>query len=305
VARYVATRDLDLPMLSAVHDPEAVDAPVVTALMPLKTYHLQYLSEALGSLTGQTCPQWQLLVIADPPDVQELARVLAPWLNDDRIELIANEGRRMAGAINTGMRHATTDFVAILLADDAWSPDAVAVLTRRIREVPHIDFFHSARRIVDDDGRPISSVHRPSPTVSLADFFERAPVKHLLCWRRAMGLAIGGLDERLSEIGPDDLDFPWTMAEHGALFEAIDDCLYIYRDHRRIARLTTHIPRRVAARELRRVYRKHGITRRQARARIEAARRTYLQQCLFQTRLDAQIRTRLGRIPAAWRDTYR
>jgi glycosyltransferase involved in cell wall biosynthesis len=301
----VAARDLKLPMLSAVHDPQAVDVPVVTALMPLKTYHPHYLSEALGSLTAQTCPQWRLLVIADPPNLQELARALGSWLNDDRVELIANEGRRMAGAINTGMCHATTDYVAILLADDAWSPDAVAVLTRRIREAPHVDFFHSARRIVDDDGRPISSVHRPTPTVTLADFFERTPVKHLLCWRRSMGLAIGGLDERSSSIGADDFDFPWTMAEHGALFEAIDDCLYIYRDHRRIARLTTHIPRREAVRDLRRAYRKHGMTRRQARARVDAARRSFLQQSLFQTRLDARIRTRLGRLPAAWRDAYR
>jgi glycosyltransferase involved in cell wall biosynthesis len=292
-------------MLSAVQDPEAVDAPVVTALMPLKTYHPHYLSEALGSLTGQTCPQWRLLVIADPPDVQLLARVLGPWSNDDRVELIPNEGRRMAGAINTGMRHATTEYVAMLLADDAWSPDAVAVLTRRIREAPHVDFFHTARRIVDDDGRPISSVHRPAPTVTLADFFERTPVKHLLCWRRSMGVAIGGLDERSSSIGADDFDFPWTMAEHGAVFEAIDDCLYIYRDHRRMARLTTHTPRNVAAHELRRAYRKHGMTRRQARARVNAARRSFLKQGLFQTRLDAKIRTRLGRLPAAWRDAYR
>jgi len=29
--------------------------------------------------------------------------------------------------------------------------------------------------------------------------------------------------------GPDDYDFPWTMAEAGAVFCAIKDPLYLYR----------------------------------------------------------------------------
>ena len=33
-----------------------------------------------------------------------------------------NEGRKLAGAMNTGMRHAETPFVAILLSDDMWAP---------------------------------------------------------------------------------------------------------------------------------------------------------------------------------------
>jgi hypothetical protein len=120
-----------------------------------------------------------------------------------------------------------------------------------------------------------------------------------------MALAIGGLDERSPSVGPDDMDFPWTMAEHGARFGAIDDCLYLYRDHRRVFRLTTHLPRRVHTREHRRIFRKHGLSRGQVRARVDAARRSFLQQCLFESRLEALVRTTVGRIPPPWRDTYR
>lgn len=39
-------------------------------------------------------------------------------------------------------------------------------------------------------------------------------------------LACGGLDESLNSVWPDDYDLPWTMAEHGAMFKAISECLY-------------------------------------------------------------------------------
>jgi hypothetical protein len=40
------------------------------------------------------------------------------------------------------------------------------------------------------------------------------------------------MDGTLNSVGPDDFDFPWSMAEHGAVVRAIPDCLYLDRDHR-------------------------------------------------------------------------
>ena len=88
----------------------------VTALMPVRTYHPDYLREAVDSLFAQTSPDWRLLGILDRVDRAELDSVLGARLHDPRIELVANEGRKLAGAFNTGMRHARTDFVAHLVA---------------------------------------------------------------------------------------------------------------------------------------------------------------------------------------------
>ena len=273
--------------------------------MPLKSFHPPYLDDAMQSLGDQTCSAWRLLVIADEADMKRVSTALGPWLVDGRIRVVANEGRRLAGAINTGMRRATTEFVALLFGDDLWAPEAVAVLSRHMATSPQVDFFHSARRIIDDDSRPISGVHHARHRVTLSHFFEGTPVKHLLCWRRTMALAIGGMDERSRSVGPDDLDFPWTMAEHGALFEAVDDCLYVYRDHRRTERLTTHLPLRTHVRELDRIYRKHGMPFRPRRARLDEDRRTFLRQCLYRSSLDRFLRGQSGRTPPPWRDTYK
>ena len=120
------------------------------------------------------------------------------------------------------------------------APDAVEVLERNIEERPDVDFFHSARRYIDDHGEPISDVLPRGTTFTSRPSSTRVPVKHLLCWRRELALAIGGIDESLNSVGPDDYDFPWSMMEAGARFGAIQECLYVYRDHRSV--LPAHDP---------------------------------------------------------------
>jgi glycosyltransferase involved in cell wall biosynthesis len=283
----------------------ALGVPLLSVLMPVRAHRPEYLDAAINSLLAQSSPEWELLIVPEPDDVGRLERKLDRALLDPRIRLIANEGKKLAGALNTAMRHAIGPFAAILHADDLWAPDAVAVLGRNIRACPAADFFHTARRYVDDRGASISCVYPPLPDVRMADFWRGSPIKHLLCWRREMGLASGGMDETLNSVGPDDFDFPWTMAEQGARFVAIPECLYIYRDHRECFRLTTHLPRSTHERELRRILTKHGMPEALVAKRVAAARATYLRQCLYSTPFEARLR-RLLRIERrdSWRERY-
>ena len=276
----------------------------VTALMPLRTYDPEYLHKSLGSMLEQTSDDWRLLIVVHDRD-DDLLALLEPYLRDPRIDMAFNEGRKLAGSFNTGMRHAQTEFVSILFGDDVWSPDAVAVLNAQIDAHPEVDFFHSSRRVIGDNDEPLSSVHRSRERVTLDDFVEYSPVKHLLCWRREMGLAVGGMDETLNSVGPDDRDFTWTMAENGAVFRAIPECLYVWRDHRRFFRLTTHLPLSVHMREIWRIMRKHRVGRVRTARTILAARKTYLRQCMYRSPVDRWLRTRAGlpRRPP-FRETY-
>jgi glycosyl transferase family 2 len=278
------------------------NSPTLTALMPVKDFHEPFLLSAMDSMLGQSSPDWRLLVIGETAGLGELRRVLSAPLADPRVGLVANTGRKLAGALNTGMRSADTPFVAILLGDDLWEPAAVEVLTREIARAPEADFFHSARRVVDDAGTAISSVYPARHDVSAEDFIRWSPVKHLLCWRRQLGLAIGGMDESLNSVGPDDFDFPWSMADHGATFKAIDECLYVYRDHRTAFRLSTHLPMSHHKREITRIMRKHGASPEAIAVRLRRAERSYLRQCLYRSRLDRLLNA--GRTPATWREPY-
>jgi glycosyltransferase involved in cell wall biosynthesis len=278
----------------------------VTALMPLKNYHRDFLFRSMGSITAQTSPEWRLLIIVEPADRSSFEKLLHEFLHDARIRLIVNEGRKLAGAMNTGMRHAATDFVAILLSDDMWSTDAIAVLNSQIHANPAVDFFHSSRIMIDERDSPISNVHPSCENIDISQFMITSPVKHLLCWRRSLALSFGGMDESLNNVGPDDYDFPWTMAEHGARFHAIPEALYLYRDHRDSDRLTTHLPLSVHIRETRRILRKHGASDEQIAERLDRARSSYLRQCLYKNPFDKWIKELLRhQARHGWRETYR
>jgi glycosyltransferase involved in cell wall biosynthesis len=278
----------------------------VTVLMPLKHYHPHFLKKAVESIINQACSYWFIIIVVEKSNFDNSRRFLEKELKDSRIQVSINEGRKLAGAINTGMRYAKTAFVSLLLADDMWSNNAVEVLSDYIVKYPNIDFFHSSRIYIDENDNPISSVYYSKQEFSIDDFKLKSPVKHLLCWRKDKALSFGGLDESLGFVGPDDYDFPWTMAEKGAAFKAMKECLYYYRDHRECYRLTTHLPLSVHKKEIRRIMEKHGVDALTIRERIARVEKTYLQQCLFKSKSDKRIKEKLGYDARwGWREKYR
>ncbi len=258
----------------------------ITVLMPLKNYHPLFLEKSIQSLFKQTSPHWKLLIIVERNDLNKFNKLLEKQLKDPRTKIIINNGRKLSGAINTGMKQATTEFTAILLSDDMWAADAVEKLLHYISEYPKTDFFHSSRIIIDENNNITSPLYKSKKSFSIRDFELGSPVKHLLCWRISKALSFGGLDESLNSVGPDDYDFPWTMAEEGASFKAIDECLYYYRSHIKSFRLTTHLPLSVHEKEIERILLKHGVANEIIQKRITNGKKTYLRQCLYNTRLE-------------------
>jgi len=274
---------------------------MVTALLPLKAYDPGFLRRALDSMFQQTSPGWRLIVIVEPQDYAHFAALLADELSDSRMLLIPNQGGGFPGALNTGLRRAQTEFCAFLLGDDMWSHRAVEVLEREIAAHPEIDFFHSARVTVDEEDRPIGARWTGSEQILPEDFHRSAPLKHLLCFRRTMALEIGGIDESFQLVGPDDYDFPWSMAERGATFRAIPEVLYYKREHHRSPRLSTDPLLRDRKREIVRMWRKHGAGGISGRARALRSSRTYLRKGVYRNRLDRWLKQRLRQTRQAGR----
>jgi hypothetical protein len=278
----------------------------ITVFVPVRHFRAEFLRQAVGSVFAQTRGDWRLLILIHEPDELVIRPVLRDFLADPRVRVIHRRGRLLAGAYNSAMRAAETEFIAALLGDDLLAEDAVESLGDAIRAHPAADFFHSGRCFIDAEGRRLSADYLPVSSVDAAAFVVGSPVKHLLCWRVRLGLACGGVDETLNNFGSDDYDFPWTMLEHGAAFHPVDKPLYRMRDHRDGYRLTTHVPRSIQQAELRRILAKHGVAPRIIDATVRRARRGYLRQSLFRNRLHRWIRERLGYdARRGWREPYR
>lgn len=278
----------------------------ITVFMPVTHYHRAYLEQAVECVFQQTRSDWRLLIVVDEDQQPHFRNLLPAAMADQRVRLIPNQGRLLGGAYNTAMRAAETSFMAVLLGDDLWAPDAVEVLGQAIRDNDGADFFYSGRRYIDGAGQRLSSDYLPTQPVTTESFSTGSPVKHLLCWRVSKGLACGGVDETLNNFASDDFDFPWTMLDHGAVFQPVHRVLYMCRDHRDGVRLTTHVPRSVQRRELRRILEKHGVPPAQARRRVRADSGNYLRQSLFRNHLHRWLRERLGfDATQGWREPYR
>ena len=73
----------------------------------------------------QTSPEWELLIMSNPEDQAEIKDQVSPWSANPRIQMILNQGVNLAEKFYTDMRQSNTEFVAILLGDDMWTPKAV------------------------------------------------------------------------------------------------------------------------------------------------------------------------------------
>ena len=280
---------------------------LITILMPCKDPHLGFFEAALQSVYAQRSPQWYLTVIDDHSEDKRVVEFLHQLrgTEDPRIRVLPNESRFVTGALNTGMRHAQTPFVCSLHCDDLLDETAIEVLSSYITASPEIDFFHSSRLYIDADGKAISSVRRSAETFTLDDFKRKGPVKHLQCWRIAMALQIGGMDESLGLHGADDYDFVWCMAEAGCVFRGLPECLYYYRDHRAHYRLTTHVPLQTQLHELRKIWTKHGMTEDEIAVEIATRTNDYLRQALYHDDADKARKTREQfDIRQGWRIPY-
>ncbi len=251
-------------------------AAPVTILFPCGPQKLEFLEESLDSVLSQSSPNWQLLIGLD----ETSPAWVSAWVNkldDPRVKCVVAQGSGFARILNHMAAAATTEFVTILLSDDRYATQAIATIERYVAQEPEIDFFHSARCCINARGERIGPVYASKPSFSLDEFkLVGSPVKHLLCWRRAVGLRIGGMDEELSCHGCDDYDFPWRMAEAGARFRAISECLYEYREHNEGPRLTTSTPLDRQVQTIERMFNKHGVSRVQTSAYLQQAARGYL-----------------------------
>lgn len=91
------------------------------------------LKRCVESVLGQTCPDWEALIVDDgstdgtPAVAQELCA------RDGRIRYIRQPNGGVSAARNTGIDAAQGDYVLFLDADDYWESDTLETLRERVR----------------------------------------------------------------------------------------------------------------------------------------------------------------------------
>jgi len=148
--------------------------PHVSVVMPVYNVE-QYVAQAIESVLAQRFTDFELLIIIDGATDNSLH--ICQQFTDPRIRIIEQTNRGLAGARNTGIRHAQGEYVALLDSDDVWRPEKLAKQVEHLDYSPNIGVTYCASEFVDEQGVSLNLFMTPQlHDVEAADVFCRNPI---------------------------------------------------------------------------------------------------------------------------------
>ena len=124
----------------------------VSVIMTVYREKEGFVRQAIESILNQTLTDFQYIIILDDPDNDELKQVIHEYCkNDSRIHFIVND-RNMGCPLtkNKGILLSTTEYVAIMDADDVSYPDRLETQLKRM-EKDEVDFLAGYVEVIDEE----------------------------------------------------------------------------------------------------------------------------------------------------------
>jgi glycosyltransferase involved in cell wall biosynthesis len=138
----------------------------------IPTYKAEkYIAKTIKSVLAQTYSHFEIIVVDDESPDRSLA--ICQQFQDSRLKIISQKNRGLAGARNTGIRHAQGDYLAFLDADDLWLPEKLEKHLQHLESSPQIGISFSRSAFIDSEDRSIGTYQMPKLTNITA--------AHLLC----------------------------------------------------------------------------------------------------------------------------
>jgi glycosyltransferase involved in cell wall biosynthesis len=188
----------------------------VSVIVP--AYNVQcYIKEALISLQQQSLREFEALVV-DDGSTDGTAKIVQHFCNQDsRFKLLQKPNGGLSSARNYGIHHASTDYIALLDADDRYEPEKLAAHIEVLDRYDKVGVVYSASKAIRDDGG--STFMQLSGKPIYAD-----PLKALLCknfighgsnavFRRRIVEQVGFFSEALKS--SEDIDYWIRIATLG------------------------------------------------------------------------------------------
>ena len=106
----------------------------------------EYIRRTLKSVLAQSFQNFEVIVVDDGSRDDSLK--IARQTDSDKIRVIAQENQGTAVARNTGIEHASGEYIAFLDADDEWKSNYLETIDTLTEKYPQSDVFVTAYRVV-------------------------------------------------------------------------------------------------------------------------------------------------------------
>lgn len=124
----------------------------VSVILPVYNVE-QFVTEAINSVLAQTYTDFELIIIDDGSTDRSMT--ICQQFTDPRIKLIRQQNRGLAGARNTGIRHAQGEYLAFLDSDDLWLSEKLDKHVAHLDNSPNVGVSFSRSAFIDQKGKPL------------------------------------------------------------------------------------------------------------------------------------------------------
>lgn len=133
----------------------------VSVILPV--YNVErYIAKTIRSVLAQSYPAFELIIVDDESPDRSID--ICKQFHDPRIRIVHQKNRGLAGARNTGIRHAQGDYIALLDSDDLWQPTKLEQHVRHLEQSPEIGISFSRSAFIDEVDQPLGVYQMPKLT---------------------------------------------------------------------------------------------------------------------------------------------
>lgn len=195
------------------------------------------LEELAGCIIGQTCGDWEWLILDNGctvPELRTFLRVLER--RDSRIRLFSTDcNLHIIGGNRYLLERAIGEYIVPVDSDDLVYPDALKLMAHCADMHGQPGLLFSDEQKVSFRGTPTEYIWRPqwSDLYSIAT----CPASHLMAFRRVLALQVGAYSDSYAQ-GSHDWDTVLRLNEVGVKGAHISEVLYGWRMHPASAAMT-------------------------------------------------------------------
>lgn len=167
-------------------------SPKISVLMPAFRSPLGFLRKAIDSVINQSYGNWELIIVDDGSDSEELSLFLEDIRNLDKriICQINSSNKGISGATNDALSLASGEFVALFDHDDIMTLDALSRYVDVLNAFPALDLIYSDECRIDENDITIDVFRKPD--WSSAMLLNYMYTGHLSVYRREIIERVGG-----------------------------------------------------------------------------------------------------------------
>ena len=158
--------------MTTAREASPASTPLVSIILP--TFNrAQFLPDAFQSIRAQSWNHWELIVVDDgSTDGTEAVVGRCAEGMDQSIKYVRQSNKGAYSARNTGLDHASGEFVAFYDSDDLWLPHYLERCLTAFEMAPDVDWVFAACRSVDTAGTVLQATtfetdNHPRPFLSL------------------------------------------------------------------------------------------------------------------------------------------